>query len=218
MLEISSVRHIRAIASPTRQALVDVLESTGPGSISQLAKLLNCAPDALYYHVRQLVRNGILRQVEGGLRTGRSGATYDLTAKPTKLKYVPRDKANARAVSQLVGSMLRDSFRAFRRAYSPGIRVRGERRQLWAGRRTSWLTDKQLKILNRAMNRIVSFMDTANRTSAGKTLYAFSFVLSPYQVGKRQFRKLRDGQRTHPDLSFAGRQPEHPGTYKRYAR
>ena len=217
MLEISTVRQIRAIASPTRHALVDVIESTGPSSISQLAKLLNCAPDALYYHVRQLVQNGILRRVEASGSTGRNGATYDLTAKPTRLKYVPSDKANARAVSQLVGSMLRDSFRAFRRAYSPGIRVKGESRQLWAGRRTAWLTDKQLKILNGAMNRIGSFMETANRTSEGKTLYAFSFVLSPYQVGNRQFRRLRDGQPT-PDRSFGDRQQEHPRKDRRYAR
>lgn len=194
MLEISTVDQIRAIASPTRQALVDVIESTGPSSISQLARLLNCAPDALYYHVRQLVRNGIMQRVGNSNRTGRNAATYDLTAKPTRLKYVPGNKANARAISQLVGSMLRDSVRAFRRAHSAGIRVKGKSRQLWAGRRTAWLTDKQLRILNRAVNGIVSFMDAANRKSEGTTLYAFSFVLSPYQVGKRQNRTIRDGK------------------------
>lgn len=110
------------------------------------------------------------------------------------LKYVPGSKANARAISQLVDSMLRDSVRAFRRAHSPGIRVKGKSRQLWAGRRTAWLTDKQLKILNRAVNGIVSFMNAANRKSEGKTLYAFSFVLSPYQVGKRENHTIRDGK------------------------
>lgn len=196
MLEISTVGQIQAIASPTRQALVDVIESTGPSSISQLAKLLNCAPDALYYHVRQLVRNGILQRVGDSAHTGRNAATYDLTAKPTMLNYLPGNRANARGVSQLVGGMLRDSFRAFHRAYVPGIRVKGESRQLWAGRRTAWLTDKQLKTLNRAVNGIVSFMDAANRKSEGQTLYTFSFVLSPYQVGKRPYRRLRDGRGT----------------------
>lgn len=59
---IRELKQIRALASALRQDIVDGVEAIGPCAISELAVLLRRPPHALYYHVRRLVRLGLLTQ------------------------------------------------------------------------------------------------------------------------------------------------------------
>ena len=73
---IAEPRQIRALASSTRQDIVDTIAAIGPCSVAELARALGRSADGLYYHIRVLTRVGLLvaREV-----ISRSGNTRRLT-------------------------------------------------------------------------------------------------------------------------------------------
>src|SRR5262245_6928366 len=80
-------RQIRALASPLRQEILDVLESLGPSTIAALAQRLARRPDSLYFHVRKLEGLGLLTR-SGVTGSGRGeAALYDVPGRPMQLIY-----------------------------------------------------------------------------------------------------------------------------------
>ena len=57
---------IRLLASPVRQEIVDTLEALGgEASVAELAAEVGRAADGLYYHLRLLVRGGLIDELAG---------------------------------------------------------------------------------------------------------------------------------------------------------
>lgn len=180
MFEIRDVRQIQLLASPLRQAIVDVLEASGPQSVTELARLLGRAPDALYHHLRLLSRGGLLRSEQRPGTRGRRCAVYALTAKRMRLRYDPSDKQNRAAMSAVAASMLRDASRAFAKAMTRDPVVSGRRRNLWVGRRTAWLAPSELERLNELLHLMVRLMEQGKRTARRTKMYALTFALVPF--------------------------------------
>jgi DNA-binding transcriptional ArsR family regulator len=185
MFEIRDVRQIRLLASPVRQAIVDALESSGPQSAADLASILGYAPDALYHHLRKMLRGGLLTaeyQRGGG---GKRCAVFSLSNTGTRLHYAPSNRQNRIAITAVATTMLRDASRTFAKAMTRTPVVKGPRRNLWVGRRTGWLTQAQLEQLNDRLVEIVKLMESGVPRRGRTKLYALTFALSPFGT-KRQ--------------------------------
>ena len=191
MPEIRDVRQIRLLASPVRQTIVDTLEASGARSAAQLARILGCPADALYYHLRRLTRAGLLISVGRAGRIGRPGGVFALRRKPTRLHYDPSNRSNRRAVTAVVASMLRDATRTFARGMLRHPVVDGRRRNLWAGRRTGWLTPSELQELNRLLRRIVRLMEQGAPGRKKVRLYEMTFALAPFGSDRIVKRAVR---------------------------
>lgn len=180
MFEIRDVRQIRLLASPVRQAIIDALESSGPGSVAELGTILGYAPDALYHHLRKLLRGGLITvQRQSGGRSKRC-AVFALKAMGTRLHYEPSNPQNRRAISAVAATMLRDASRAFAKAMKDRPVVKGRRRDLWVGRRMAWLSQPELEQFNRRLHEIVRLMEKATPGRRRTKLYALTFALSPF--------------------------------------
>jgi DNA-binding transcriptional ArsR family regulator len=185
LTQIRDLQQIRALASPMRQAIVDTLEAMGPCSVAELAELLDTPADGLYYHLRILkARRLVAEATERGPACVQ--AVSDPGDPPMRVRYDPASRANAAAVTRLVGSMLREALRSFRRAFRPGAVVEGPRRSLWAGRRTAWLTGEELEEVNARIEALVGYLAERRAWSADGRLYAFTFAVSPFGDGRRR--------------------------------
>jgi DNA-binding transcriptional ArsR family regulator len=194
MPEIKEARQIRALASPRRQAIVDALEANGPCHIAELARMLGSRGDGLYYHVRALIAAGLVMETTATNGRGRPHLVLDLATRPLALRYTRRNRAD---VSRLVAHMLRDTSRAFDRGFQDGARLAGPARELWAGRRTVWLTQAELVRLNRVLKGLWSTLGHEPKR-ASKRLYSFTYVLSPLARSTRNTGKHRKQKRKEP--------------------
>ncbi len=175
---LHQVRQVNAVASPVRAAMLDALEVVGPATIAQLGDALGYPPDSLYYHVRVLERMGLMIRTRGARRG--DAATFDVPGRPVTLVYRLADRRQARATAKVVSTMVRCAERGFRRAFAPGLaEVEGPRRNLRAGRRTAWLTGKDLEALNGHIERIHALFARGRPGRARARLHEFTYVLVP---------------------------------------
>src|SRR2546423_7103238 len=132
---ISDPKQIAACASPVRLAIIDALEASSPLSVAQLAQRIGDTPDGLYYHLRILEKNRIVKK---------RGERVHLLKPMIVLAYEPSDARNRAAVIRVAGTMLRSAYRYFIAAFKPGVRVSGRRRELHVGQRSARLSPAQL--------------------------------------------------------------------------
>ncbi len=170
---------LRALRSPVRQEVVDLVVAGGPRSVAELARALGRPADALYYHVRRLQRVGLL--VPAGLRRrgARGEEVVDVPGRPVKLDERLRSARQRPAVEKIVATMLRLTARqhaaALRRRTAPAI---DGRRNEWASRVSGWLAPEELQRFMRALDRQNRVILSRPR-GGSRRLVAFTFVVAP---------------------------------------
>ena len=175
---------IRALRTLKRQAIVDILDATGPSSAAEIAALMGCAPDRLYYHLQRLTTVGLLKGRLAPHGEGRQSTVYALQKRQPRLLYVPGDRTNVTAVNAVVASMLREAARSFRSALRPGIDTSSKRREIWAGRRVGWLTAVEREMLNRLLHRVIALFRTKRHPTDTARMYSLTFSLSPFRTAR----------------------------------
>jgi len=190
---IDRVAQLRALVSPVRQELVDMLQALGTASIADLAERMGRPADGLYYHVRALVAAGLVQQAGTRSRGGREEAVYCTLApeEGMRLRY-PTEGGSARETLQrLVASMVRTAGREFKDALArPETVASGPRRELWAARSKGWLSTAELAHANRLLVQLVDLL-SHGPTGARDRLLNLTFVLAPgtVQTARRGRRK-----------------------------
>ena len=190
---IEGVPQVRGLRSPLRQEIVDAVQAEGPCSIAELAARLERAPDSLYYHVRALLRLGLLTE-RNGLRAA-PGLVVDVPARPMRIRYRLGDRAQSQALGDLVGAMLRLAARDFRAGQaSPRAVSEGPTRNLWASRCKARLTPERLAELTRLLGRVNALLTPAPGAPSApdSELVALTFVLSPVETARRERRPRRE--------------------------
>ncbi|MBL8875741.1 MAG: helix-turn-helix transcriptional regulator [Phycisphaerae bacterium] len=177
---ISGAPATRALASATRQEIVDTLASAGPCTVVRLADLLGRKPDALYFHLRALARVGLVREQHTPDAGG--AAVFELPAPSVQLDYAAAPRPD---LARVVRNALKLSLREFERECLAGRGIGREgRRILWGGRATGWVNDAQLADIN-------SLIDAIHRTlrrggpGPGRRAIALGFLLAPSGFGER---------------------------------
>jgi DNA-binding transcriptional ArsR family regulator len=181
---ITDARQIRALASPTRQDILDAVTAIGPCSVAELASVVDRRPDGLYYHIRRLVKVGLLREVADD-ESRRGELRLDVPHEALYLQYRPDNRANKAAILRVAGAMIRSAERGFRRAFVPEVAVvDGPRRNLWASRNRGALTPAELTEVNALISRLHAIMKSGRRdgtgaASADRSLHELTIVLAP---------------------------------------
>ncbi|HET6178403.1 MAG TPA: helix-turn-helix domain-containing protein [Candidatus Sulfotelmatobacter sp.] len=174
---IRSKRQMRSLAASTRQEIVDVLPGMGTVSVAELATALGRPADALYYHLRILKRVGLVLGVGHRKLNGRREALFRAVAPEMSLCYELGKKGNGSEVNAIIASMLRLGIRDFRNSIAAGeARVSGPKRELWALRKTGWLSLDQVAEANRQIQRLMQVVKKPGRNGR---LYGITVVLTP---------------------------------------
>ncbi len=193
---IAETEQVKALAAPTRQEILDTLESNGPATVATLGELLGRAPDSLYHHIRILLRAGLVRRVEPAPGTSPRGAVYDLPGYAMSIAYRLEDPAMTEAIGAVVRSMSRISYHDFARALARrDAVVEGAQRNLRSARKKAWLDASQIEAINRHFHAIFSIMSTWHQPGAETKLHAVTFMMSPiggHQDGGAPLDALRE--------------------------
>ena len=170
-------RELAALTAAARQEVVDVLAEMGTVSAAELAAALGRPADALYFHLRALIRAGLVKRAGYRSRPRGKEALFRTIAPELRLRYDPANAANRAAVSAIVASMLRLGIRDFTRAFRHRqVVVSGPHRELWALRKTGRLSAAQLAHVNRCIEGLGR---ATSPPRAGGRLYAVTVVLTP---------------------------------------
>lgn len=175
---IAKRAQLGALASSARQEIVDVLSGMGTASIAEIAAALGRPADALYYHLRELVRVGlVVRSVRK--HGGRDEALFRTVAPTLERRY------DSSHTLRVIDSMLRLSVRDFRRAFASGGVMAGPRRELWALRATGWLTPSEVARVNQNMRVLRDDISKPRRPRRKGRLFAITIVLTPLARSRR---------------------------------
>ncbi len=170
---------VRSLRSPVRQEIVDALEAAGPATMAELARGLGRRPDALYFHVRQLLTVALIKEL-APRREGRHVASvYDVAWRPMRLSY--ESGVSGKSLSAVVGAAMRLAVRDFAaaaRVKQPGAAAAGRPPQLWGARRVGWLDPDEINRVNRLLEAASDILRKA-RPRPGSRSMSLSFVLSP---------------------------------------
>ena len=190
---ISRLDQKRALSSPVRQELLDVLARAGEISLTELGAMLGRPADGLYYHVRLLMRVGLVRSAGARTRGRHREALFRATARQFAVRYTPASAPNVRAMNDIVTSMMRLGIRDFRRALASGAtRFEGPVRDLWAMRTTGWLVRPRVGQINRMIGALAK---AASRHDPKGRLYAVTVLLTPLDHrANRTGRRPRGGE------------------------
>lgn len=188
---IRDPEQLRALRSSVRQEIVDTVQSLGACSAAEIARELGRPADGLYYHLKALLQVGLLEEAGTRQSHGRSEALYATRSpdSPMRLHYDPEDPENVAAVLRVVASMLRMTERDFADAYRPGAVTEGPQRNLWAARTKGWLSDEDLREVNRLIGELKAIFEKAREPGRDR-LHAFTFVNVPLPA--RNVRREED--------------------------
>ncbi len=189
---IESPEQIECLTSPVRQEIVDSLAASGPASIGELARELGLSADSLYYHVRKLLRVGLIAE-EGLRRTRRrEEAVYGLVKGPLSLRYEPSDPVRTRMICRLASTMLRVAAKDFESGFAvEKASTEGEERNLWCARFKAWLSAEQVHEVNRLLNRLLTIFETRGDRD-GTQLCTLTWALSPVAAQPLRREDSRD--------------------------
>jgi DNA-binding transcriptional ArsR family regulator len=191
---IRTQRQLAVLASGPRQEIIDVLADIGTLSVAELAGILGRPADGLYFHLRALKRSGLVSHAGYRYHGCRKEQLFRTIAPDLWLQYDPNSEINRRAVTAIVGSMLRLGIRDFRRSFQRGdAKVAGAQRELWALRKAGRLSLPQVAVVNRTIERLRRAISNPN--GRGR-LYAVTVLLTPldrrrHESGRPRKRSLR---------------------------
>jgi len=190
---IEKPSQLALIASAVRQDILDSLESIGPSSVSELSRAVGLPADALYYHIRKLLKVGLV--VEHGTRPSerRDERVLALPARKIQLHYDNQNRKQAQLVRKIVSSMLRTADRDFEAGLdSPSAVAHGPRRNLWGARLKGWLDADQLAEANDLLERLRDLFHERGPDD-DTTLCAITWTVTPVEAQqvRRQSRRRR---------------------------
>jgi len=110
-------QQLECLTSAPRAEILDWLCSSGPQSVSDLARSLNRNPSSLYHHVEQMMRVGLIE--EAGSRTvyRRTEKLYATPSPRMRLKRALADGHHDELMDATVAAMTRQ----FRKDFSTGL-------------------------------------------------------------------------------------------------
>ena len=79
---ITDLAQFKALTSPARGEILDIVSLMGSLSIADMAEYLGKPIDSLYYHVRKLVKVGLLVEKVKRKSKRQMEAVYDLPGRP----------------------------------------------------------------------------------------------------------------------------------------
>jgi len=179
---------LTSLASPVRIEILDAIRVNGPCSIGRVGEFLGRAPDSLYYHVRKLVRVGLLIECGKHKSGRRDGALYKTPAPHIRTPFELERPERAASVRAVYDGLLRLTQRDLRDTVrSGGLASRGSRRNIRHARLKGRLTRSELREANRHIDALLKIFSRRKNPeqSADAPLYALTTFLLPLRGARR---------------------------------
>ena len=191
--DIIKLDQLKALSSPVRGEIIDLLELFGPLSIAELAEYMSANLDSLYYHIRILQRVGLVIQKEKRKAARQQEVVFDLPGRPMHVIYQPTETEQVSALIRSISMMLRMAARNIAAAFAHKlVFVKGRKRNVIHARTLGWFTDDEIVELQNQINKTIStFKNSARKRQEDSKLYALTTILTPLVVSKRE-RKAND--------------------------
>ena len=176
---------LRCIVNARRHDIVDQLAARGPMSVREIASAIHARPSALYYHLRALVRVGLV--VEDGHRVVRRKreVLYACPAPRMRFKRALHEPRNATTFVRIAASMSRQMQRDFRRGmHTPGGVTAGARRNLGLFRLVGSPDAKTLTQINRRLDEIAELLWQS--AGARGDVISLAWVMAPVSPRARK--------------------------------
>lgn len=109
---------LQALASPMRSDAFQRFRAWRKASVSDISDEMECSPESLAYHVRTLVKVGLLVPVETRPTKRRSEVVYQASALNYRLPTQAEDKVGHQLSHKVVTTGLRQTARNFQRVSS----------------------------------------------------------------------------------------------------
>jgi predicted ArsR family transcriptional regulator len=174
-------RQAASLLQPARLEALEAFQALGSATVAEASARLGRRPDALHYHVRALVRSGLLRALPRPADTGGRPATRYAVVGPGRFEYRldPASAASRRLWTRASGAVLRAAERDVAAAVATGAaRTAGPAPDTTTGRSKAWLDDADLRELARRIASVQSFL--ASRAAPGHgRLHSFTHSLAP---------------------------------------
>jgi predicted ArsR family transcriptional regulator len=115
--KVRTATQLRVLNAPKRMEIITALRESGPSTAIDLAARMDLRPEALHYHLRELERIGLVREV-GRRATGRRPQTvFELVADrirlPRTVATATFEREKARGCRLLLRRTERDVAKAF---------------------------------------------------------------------------------------------------------
>jgi DNA-binding Lrp family transcriptional regulator len=107
---------VQALRTPLRREILETFIHLGRSSVKDLAAEMGRAPAALYYHVRELARVGLIRESGKRPAGSRLESVYEPVARRVVIDRTVRTPAFVEALAGLQRSTLRTAERELARA------------------------------------------------------------------------------------------------------
>jgi DNA-binding transcriptional ArsR family regulator len=180
---IKSVAQLLSLSSPGRDDIVDAVGLIGPCSVPELARHLGRPYHALYYHIKALRDCGVLIENQRKTTRRKRTAVYDVPGRPLSIRYGLATKRERQAVAKLAQIRLRSATRGFIRACRPDVAVtHGLKRNLWVARWKGWISETELKEVNRLLFKILGKFRHGGAERVRRRPHEFTFALAPVQA------------------------------------
>lgn len=176
-LVIRDAGKLRALRTPLRREILETLMRLRTASVKDLARELGRAPAALYYHVHELARVGLVREVEKRPAGKRLESVYEPVASRIKIDRTVRKRRFIEALLDLQRSTLRAAERELARALESG-RVTGASTSLF--RASARLRPKAAGRARKMLAELVRFIAENDDPDAADT-YAITAALVPVE-------------------------------------
>jgi len=175
---IQRTDQLKALGSPLRQRMVDVVQSIGPCSISEIAEAVDRRADSLYHHMRILEAVGLVTDAGRRATERRPEALFDVPGRPMRMAIDADNIHHLRTLAENVGAMLRLTERNVQEALEQGDVLVGKRGERLRGMRVeAWLTKGELRQVLEHIDCVAGLM--TGRERRGGERFAFSVVLTP---------------------------------------
>lgn len=184
---VTDLEQFKALTSSVRGEILDIVDLIGPLSIAEMSVYVGKPIDSLYYHVRRLVKVGLLVNVANRKSKRQMEATFDLPGRPMFLQYVPSQTKHIENVIKSIATMLRVTERNFRNAFEKElVRASGSSRNVEHSRVLGWYTEEEIREIRTQIRKIITkFNSSAKNRKKTSNLFALTTILMPLEVKKR---------------------------------
>jgi DNA-binding transcriptional ArsR family regulator len=178
---IDDVDTLKAIADPTRAALIELLAE--PRTVTQLAEALDVPRTRLYHHVELLRSKQLVEQVDERRVGALTERVYALTAKVIRpsarlLRSADGDERLAAMTTLLFDTTKADLQRSFA-AGEIDLDDRDHLRHAGLGRSIAYLAPEQADEFIRELDALVARFDAADDSTRNDRPFAFVWALYP---------------------------------------
>ncbi len=168
-----------ALTSPLRLEILEHFLVAGPAAVDEVAARMGRAPDSLYYHVRMLVKVGLLRP-RGSRKSGKRDKKLYAVVSP-RIELPCRPFSATETTMKTVASAFRMAEREMRASLESGrFEEHGRYRDFYTARVRSDLSRAALADVNRHLKAIEDIFVRAFKTvPANGTSCSLTVTLLP---------------------------------------